>query len=163
MLTKRKSVLLKWSVILRNPNGIKSKTSGNWEVLWDTMSGTTKHFEVLQVQKTLILDFKVQRIPSCRKKGEQVFSWRWTKNSCLKNWKNGKVLSWSLHISRDEELSETARRFPVTYDKFQGFKEKYAVNNAWDGVATVLGFIQTDNNFYFNFFISFFETRIHLA
>lgn len=49
MLTKKKSVLLKWSVILRNPNGSKSKTSGNCEVLWDTMSGTTKHFEVLQV------------------------------------------------------------------------------------------------------------------
>ena len=38
----------------------------------------------------------------------------------------------SLDISREEELSETVRSFPVLYDKsHKGFKEKDAVKNAW--------------------------------
>ena len=38
----------------------------------------------------------------------------------------------SPEISREEELSETVRGFPVLYDKsHKGFKEKDAVKNAW--------------------------------
>ena len=56
----------------------------------------------------------------------------------------------SPEISREEELSETVRSFPVLYDKFhKGFKEKDAVKNAWDGVVTALEFIPTGNCFYF--------------
>ena len=42
-----------------------------------------------------------------------------------------------LNKSRAEELKETVRSFPVLYDKsHKGFKEKDAVKNAWNGVAT---------------------------
>ena len=72
-----------------------------------------------------------------------------------------KIEKVSLQISREDELLETVRSFPVLYDKsHEGFKEKDAVKNAWDGVAEALEFIQTGNYFYFNSFISFF---IHLA
>ena len=65
----------------------------------------------------------------------------------------------SLDISRKEELSETVRSFPVFYDKsHKGFKEKNAIKNACDGVATAFEFIKTPNYFYFNSFIPFFET-----
>ena len=67
----------------------------------------------------------------------------------------------SLDISRDEELPETVRSFPIWYDRsHKGFKEKDAVKNAWDGVATALKFIQTANYLHFNSVISFFETII---
>ena len=46
-----------------------------------------------------------------------------------------------LDISRKEELSETVRRFSVLYESHKGFKEKDAMKNAWDGVATALEFI----------------------
>ena len=64
---------------------------------------------------------------------------------------------------REEELSETVKSFPVLYDKSnKGFKEKHAVKNAWDGVATALQFMQTDTDFYFNPFISFFESILFI-
>ena len=65
----------------------------------------------------------------------------------------------SLEISREEELSETVRqvfRF-CTASPTNGLKEKAAMKNACDGVATALKFIKTRNYFYFNSFISFFE------
>ena len=58
-------------------------------------------------------------------------------------------VSLSLDVPLDEELSGT-----------EGFKEKDAAKNAWDGVATALEFIQTGNYFYFNPFILFFETIV---
>ena len=69
----------------------------------------------------------------------------------------------SPEISREEELSETVRSFPVLYDKsHKGFKEKDAVKNAWDGVVTALKFIPSCNYFYFNSSISFFETILFI-
>ena len=69
----------------------------------------------------------------------------------------------SLDISRKEELSETVRSFPVFYDKsHKGFKEKNAIKNACDGVATAFEFIKTPNYFYFNSFIPFFETVLFI-
>ena len=54
----------------------------------------------------------------------------------------------SLEISREEELPETVRSFPVLYDKcHEGFKEKDAMKNAWDAVVTALEFIPTGNYF----------------
>ena len=70
----------------------------------------------------------------------------------------------SLDISRQEELSETVRSFPVLYDKsHKRFKEKDAMKNACDGVATALEFIKTRNYFYFNsYYISFFEAVLFI-
>ena len=36
------------------------------------------------------------------------------------------------------------------------------LKNAWDGVATALGFIETGNHFYFNTFFSFFEKKVFI-
>ena len=47
----------------------------------------------------------------------------------------------SLDISREEELSETVRSLSGLYKSHEGFKEKDAMKNAWDGVATALEFI----------------------
>ena len=48
-----------------------------------------------------------------------------------------------LHISREEELSETVRSFPALKDKsHKSFKGKDAAKNTWDGIATVLEFTQ---------------------
>ena len=70
------------------------------------------------------------------------------KKSLLK--KIEKMEKFSLEISREEELSETVRSFPVLNHKsHKGFKQKDASKNAWDGVATVLEFIQTGNYFSF--------------
>ena len=81
------------------------------------------------------------------------------KKSLLKTLK--KIEKISLQISREDELWETVRSFPVLYNRsLEGFKEKDAVKNAWDVVAEALEFIQTGDYFYFNSFISFF---IHLA
>ena len=81
------------------------------------------------------------------------------KKSLLKILK--KIEKISLQISREDELWETVRSFPVLYNRsLEGFKEKDAVKNAWDAVAEALEFIQTGDYFYFNSFISFF---IHLA
>ena len=64
-----------------------------------------------------------------------------------------------LDISREDELPETVRNFPVLQVKYhKRFKENDAVNNTWDGVATALEFIQTGNCFNFEPFISFCET-----
>ena len=50
----------------------------------------------------------------------------------------------SPEISWEEELSGTPRSFPILYDKsHKRFKEKDAVKNAWDGVATELEVILT--------------------
>ena len=69
----------------------------------------------------------------------------------------------SLDISREEELSATVRSFQFSHDKSRKrFKEKDALKNAWDGFATALEFIQTGNYFYFNSFISFFETVLFI-
>ena len=69
----------------------------------------------------------------------------------------------SPEISRDKELSETVRCFPVLYGKsHKGFKEKDAMENAWDAVVTALEFIPAGNYFYFNSSISFFETIIFI-
>ena len=69
----------------------------------------------------------------------------------------------SPEISREEELSETVRSFPVLYEKsYKGNKEKDAMKNAWDAVATALEFIPTSNYFYFNPSISFFETILFI-
>ena len=66
-------------------------------------------------------------------------------------------------ISKEEELSETLRSFPVFYDKsHNGFKVKDAVKNAWDGVVTALEFMPTGNYFYFNSSVSFFILLIWL-
>ena len=68
-----------------------------------------------------------------------------------------------LDNSREEELSETVRNFPVLQVKYQKrFKEKDAVNNAKDGVATALEFIQIGNYFNFKPFISFCETILFI-
>ena len=81
------------------------------------------------------------------------------KKSLLKILK--KIEKISLQISREDELWETVRSFPVLYNRsLEGFKEKDAVKNAWDVVAEALEFIPTGDYFYFNSFISFF---IHLA
>ena len=81
------------------------------------------------------------------------------KKSLLKTLK--KIEKISLQISREDELWETVRSFPVLYNRsLEGFKEKDAVKNAWDVVAEALELIQTGEYFYFNSFISFF---IHLA
>ena len=54
----------------------------------------------------------------------------------------------SPEISREEELSETVRSFPVLYDKsHKGFKEKDAMKNAWDAVVTALEYIPIGNYF----------------
>ena len=56
----------------------------------------------------------------------------------------------SLNFSREEELSETVRSFPVLYDSsHKGLKEK-DVKNAWEGFAMALKFVQTGNYFYVN-------------
>ena len=69
----------------------------------------------------------------------------------------------SPEISREEELSETVRSFPVLYEKsYKGNKEKDAMKNAWDAVATALEFIPNGNYFYFNPSISFFETILFI-
>ena len=66
----------------------------------------------------------------------------------------------SLDLSRKEELSEAVgncRKLPVLYDKsHKRLKEKVAMKNACNGVATALEFIETSDYFYFNSFISFF-------
>ena len=50
----------------------------------------------------------------------------------------------SLAISREEKLSKTVRSFLVLYDKsHKGFKEKYTMKNAQDGVPTALEFLLT--------------------
>ena len=63
----------------------------------------------------------------------------------------------SLDISREKELSETAKVFRFCKDlkSHKGFKEKYVARNAWDGVATTLEFVQSGNYFYFNPFFIF--------
>ena len=94
------------------------------------------------------------------KKGEQVSSWRWTRNSHLKFWKkSGKGLSWDV---KGGGTVGNCQQFSGLYYKFhKGFKEKDAFKNVWDGVATVLESIQT---VYFNFnsFIAFFETILFI-
>ena len=45
---------------------------------------------------------------------------------------------------------------------YNGFRKKDAVKNACDGVATVLEFIKTGNYFYFNSFMSLFETVLFI-
>ena len=69
----------------------------------------------------------------------------------------------SFDISREEELSETVRNFPLLYGKsHKGFKETDAVKNAWNGVATALEFNQTGNYFYVAPFIPVFETILFI-
>ena len=69
----------------------------------------------------------------------------------------------SPEISREKELSQTVRSFPILHDESNvGFKEKDAVKNAWDGVVAALEFIQTGNYFYFDSFISCFETILFI-
>ena len=64
---------------------------------------------------------------------------------------------------KKEELSKTPRSFPVLQNKsHKGFKEKDAVKKVWDGVKTALEFIPTDNYFYFNSSISFYETILFI-
>ena len=49
-----------------------------------------------------------------------------------------------MDISREEELWETVRIFPVLQDKSnKGFEDKDVVKNAWDGVATALKYTET--------------------
>ena len=71
----------------------------------------------------------------------------------------------SLDISREEELSETVRTFPVLYKSHKGFKEKDAAKNAWAGVKTAFEFIQPSNYFYLTFISLYFiwNCLIHLA
>ena len=57
-----------------------------------------------------------------------------------------------LDISRKEELVKTVRSFPVCTKFHKRFREKDAVKNACNGVATALEFIKTGNYFYFNYF-----------
>ena len=52
-----------------------------------------------------------------------------------------KIEKVSLDIPREEELSEIVRSLSVLYKSHKGFKEKDAMKNAWDGVATALEFI----------------------
>ena len=50
----------------------------------------------------------------------------------------------SFEISREEELPETVRSFPILWGKsYKRFKEKDTVKNAWDAVVTPLKFIPT--------------------
>ena len=57
----------------------------------------------------------------------------------------------SLDFSREEELSEIVRSFPVLYDSsHEGLKEKDVVKNAWEGFGMALKFIQTGNYFCVN-------------
>ena len=63
----------------------------------------------------MILDFKVQRIPTRGQKGEKEILIQ----------KIEKMEKFSLDRSREEKLTEMVRSFPVLYDKsHKGFKEK---------------------------------------
>ena len=68
----------------------------------------------------------------------------------------------SLDISRKEELVKTVRSFPVCTKFHKRFREKDAVKNACNGVATALEFIKTGNYFYFNSFISLLKTVLFI-
>ena len=73
--------------------------------------------------------------------------------------KNGKGLSWDVKGGR---TVGNCQQFSCLYYQFhKGFKEKDAFKNVRDGVATVLESIQTVY-FYFNSFISFFETILFI-
>ena len=45
------------------------------------------------------------------------------------------------HLISREELLETVRSLSVLYKSPKWFKEKDAIKNAWDGIATTLEFI----------------------
>ena len=52
----------------------------------------------------------------------------------------------SPEIFREKELSGIVKSFLVLHDKcHNGFEERNAVKNAWDGVVTRLEFIPTSN------------------
>ena len=49
-------------------------------------------------------------------------------------------------FTEKEMLAEKVKGFPVVYDKrVKGFKEKYAVQNAWEKVAESLEFAENGN------------------
>ena len=80
----------------------------------------------------------------------------------LKNWKRSLLTYLEKRNSR--KLSEVFR-FCTTKGlkkSHKRFKEEDAMKNACDGVATALEFIKTRNYFYFNSFISFFETVLFI-
>ena len=50
----------------------------------------------------------------------------------------------SFSVSEEERLSEVVRNYPILYDKTQkGYKERDAVENAWNEVSTLLDFVQS--------------------
>ena len=52
----------------------------------------------------------------------------------------------TLCLQEEEMLAEKVQGFPVLYDKrFKGFKEKDAVQNAWEKVAESLDFAENGN------------------
>ena len=49
----------------------------------------------------------------------------------------------NLNIQEDEMLSEEVRKYPVLHDKsHKGYKEKVAVENAWNEVIKNIEFIE---------------------
>ena len=49
-----------------------------------------------------------------------------------------------LNISEEEKLCEVVRDYPILYDKSQkGYKERDAVENAWNEVSSLLDFVQS--------------------
>ena len=52
----------------------------------------------------------------------------------------------TLCLQEEEMLAEKVKDFPVLYDKrVKGFKEKDAVQNAWEKVAESLNFAENGN------------------
>ena len=57
-----------------------------------------------------------------------------------------------LALGEEERLSENVKMFPCLYDKTKkGYKEKDAVQNAWNAVAESLDFVEDGNLFFFYF------------
>ena len=90
--------------------------------------------------------YENKKLISSSKKGEQVDSWRWTRNSYWKNRKNGKrpLLTYLEKCRNCQKFCDFVR------SPMKGLKK--------NGVTVGLEFIKVDNYFYFDSFISFFET-----
>ena len=76
----------------------------------------------------------------------------------LKKWRKS-LLTYLEKRRNCEKLSEVFRF--CTTSLTQVLKTD-VLKNAWDGVATALGFIETGNHFYFNTFFSFFEKKVFI-
>ena len=59
-----------------------------------------------------------------------------------------------LSLKEEEMLTEKVKHFPVLYDKqVMGYKERDVVTNAWDTVASDLGFVENGNIICFAFLV----------